>query len=219
MNKTKKSEMFFALDYLNKPSELSDFVEQLFLLHEDGFERFNDIKDFSDFLKWQIEEIGNWFFDKGIYETSAMAYKELVLNADEETSERISERIFKDAKRSRNESIVDVLELICAFHQLPKAYASLSIISNCKGDFVNGLEYAKRALAVSNNEDIYNIVLGDCYFCRSDYKMAIDYYKKALLSKTTTKEMANYSDNMIKKACGLLDEIKNEGVKIGKRKV
>ena len=211
--------MFFALDYLNKPNELSDFIEELFLLYEDGFERFNDVKDFSGFFEWQIEEIGNWFFDKGIYETSAKAYKELVLNADEETSERICERIFENAKRINDNSIVDVLELICAFHQLPKAYASLSIISNSNGDFVNGLEYAKRALAVSNNDDAYNVVIGDCYFYKRDYKMAIDYYKKALLSKTTTKEMADYSDNMIKKACCLLDETKKEGIRVGKGKV
>jgi tetratricopeptide (TPR) repeat protein len=216
MNNTTRIDMVFASEYLNKPKELSDFIDSLFLLHENGFERFNDTKDFSKFLDWEIEEIGNWFFDKEIYNTCAKAYKEIVLRGNKEASERISDKIFNRARRIKDEFIIDVLELMCVFYQFPSAYASLAMISNTKHDFDNGLEYAKRALALSNNENQYHLILGDCFFHNKAYEKAIDCYKKVLLSKTTPKEIADYSNKMIKNACDLIDSLKRDERKIGK---
>lgn len=216
MNNNRRIDMVFASDYLNKPKELSDFIYNLFLLHEDGFERFNETKDFSTFLDWEIEEIGNWFFDKEIYNTCASAYKEIVLRGNGEASERISDKIFHRARRIKNECIIDILELMCVFYQFPSAYASLALISNNKNDFDNGLEYAKRALALSNNENQYNLVLGDCFFYNKAYENAIDCYKKVLLSKTASKEIVDYSNKMIKNACDVIDSLKRDEKEIGK---
>lgn len=219
MHTNKRVEMVFASDYINKPKELSDFIDALFSLHENGFERYFNVKDFSGCLSWEIEEIGNWFFDKEIYDTSAKAYKELVLNGNTDIVERISEKIFSSARKITNEGIVDVLELICAIYQVPCAYASLAVISNKKKDYNNSIEYAKRALAVSNNDNRYNVVLGDCYFYQKEYLKAIDCYKKVLLSKISSKELAQYSNDRIKCCCEILDGLKERENKSGKRQI